>query len=674
MNPLQEFLSLVDIEDFESRYAKDITEDMYFGYPLASILDAEKRMASKKVKSIAYFSMEYGLAPSIYHSFHSVEPLRSQNKFTQHSIFSNLRAMDNYFALRIDKRLDLPIYSGGLGVLAGDTLKSAADLGLSFAGIGILWNSGYFKQNFWFQDGQRPQEMYWDPKTYPGLVPLKTRLTIPLKSETIHIRLWKYYAYSYDQKSAIPLILLDTNLPENSEFVRKLTGQLYRSDDEVWKIYQRLILGMGGVKALGALGYSADIYHLNEGHAALAFVERARGLNDGQIHDLREHFAYTCHTPVAAGHDRFTKKTVESILNPEDFNLLEKNGTDTDNASLVNLTLFALNTCSKVNAVAAKHGQVMRYQFPSYADRIQSITNGVHTYTWLSRSFTNLFKKYEDKIGPWEKDPSCLKNVEKLKDNQDFRRDLWHAHQENKHHLCFQLRQWQMKEDVLTVSWARRIAAYKRPSLILQDVHRLVDIAKRFGGLQIILAGKAHPKDNLAETHINEILAAIDSLDKERDFIRVMMLENYDTYFGKFLTSSVDIWLNNPLPPFEASGTSGMKAILNGVLQMTTVDGWVVEASDRPLGWFFGYRHEGDDIGSESNLRIKEDSENLYQVLEQAAELYSRTNQKGVVDPQSPWIDRMIECIVQSAFFNTQRMVQEYREKIWQSALSINKS
>jgi len=665
MSALQEFLSLVDVEDFEVRYSKDINEESYFGYPLNSILTAEKSLRSKEVKSIAYFSMEYGLAPSIYHTFHSVEPVRSQNKFTQHSIFSNLRAMDNYFALRIDKRLDLPIYSGGLGVLAGDTLKSAADLNLSFVGIGILWNSGYFKQSFWYQDGQRPKEMYWDPLTYPGLIPLKNRIKIKLPKEEIHIRFWKYYAYSYDQKFAVPLVLLDTNLPENSEFVRKLTGQLYRSDDEIWKIYQRLILGMGGIKALDALGYLPEIYHLNEGHAALAFVEKVRGFSPEKTQNLREHFAYTCHTPVAAGHDRFNAKTLESILNAEDLKLLREFGMDTDNHEVLNLTLFALNTCSRVNAVAEKHGKVMRHQFPAYKERIQSVTNGVHTYTWLSRSFSKLFEKYASLIGPWEKDPSCLANVSKLSQSPDFRKDLWEAHQENKKHLCYLLRMWKMDENVLTVSWARRIAGYKRPSLILQDIHRLVEIGKRFGGLQIILAGKAHPKDNLAETHINEILAAIDSLEKDRDFVRVLMLENYDTFFGKLLTSSVDVWLNNPLPPFEASGTSGMKAIANGVLQCSTVDGWLVEISDRPVGWYFGYRHEGDEIGSEWDLRIKQDSESLYKTLEDIAGLYYGTNQKGVVDYQSGWMDKMIECIVQAGHFNTQRMVQEYCEKIW---------
>lgn len=651
---LKEFLSLVGIEDFELRYHKDITEETFFGYPLAPVLDAEKKLRSPESKSIAYFSMEYGLAPSIYHTLHSFAPIRSANKFTQHGVFSNLRAMDSYFALHIDKRLDLPIYSGGLGVLAGDTLKSAADLGLSFAGIGILWNSGYFKQNFWFRDGQRPQEMRWDPLTYPGLVPLKNRIRLRLKHEEIVLRPWKYYVYSYDRNFSVPLILLDSNLPENSQFARSLTGQLYRADDENWRLLQRLLLGVGGMKALADLDYVPGHYHLNEGHAALAFLEKTDG-----------HFAYTCHTPVEAGHDRFHEKILEAVVSDESMKLLRERGRDPHHTGIINLTLFALNTSGKVNAVSQKHGQVMREQFPNHRERIQAITNGVHTYTWLSRSFAKLFEKYAGEIGPWEKNPGELANVAKLKTNPEFRRDLWFAHQENKKHLSWLLRMWKISEHVLTLAWARRIAAYKRPSLILQDVKRLVEIGRRHGGLQIILAGKAHPKDNLAETHINEMLDAIDALDQDRDFVRIVMFENYDTYFGKLLASSVDVWLNNPLPPFEASGTSGMKAILNGVLQFSTVDGWVSEIADRPAGWFFGHRHSGGAIGSEWDLRLKEDSENLYQVLEQVAELYNRTNRKGEVDIESPWLDMMIECIVQSAFFNTHRMVGEYREKIW---------
>ncbi len=665
MNALQEFLALVSAEDFDSRYSKDITGELFFGYPIQPIIDAEKKLKDSNVSSIAYFSMEYGLAPSIYHTLHSVDPIKSQNKFVQHSVFSNLRAMDNYFTLRIDKRLDLPIYSGGLGVLAGDTLKSAADLNLSFTGIGILWNAGYFKQNFWFQDGQRPREMYWDPTTYPGLIPLKNRVQLKMAKETITIRLWKYYAYSYDKKSTVPLILLDTNLPENSEFVKKLTGQLYRADDEGWKLYQRLILGMGGIRALESLKYTADIFHLNEGHAALAFVEKAKGLSAHELENLRRQFCFTCHTPVEAGHDRFHKKTVESILPHDETKILERFGTDSGNQALVNLTLFSLNVCERVNAVAQKHGQVMRHQFPAYKDRIQSITNGVHTYTWLSRSFSKLFEKYAAEIGPWEKDPARLLNVTKLKQSQDFRADLWAAHQENKKHLSWLLRMWKIDPDVLTVCWARRIAAYKRPSLILQDVRSLVNLGKKFGGIQVILAGKSHPKDNLGETHINDMLAAIDLLDRERDFVRVLMLENYDTYFGKLLTSSVDVWLNNPLPPFEASGTSGMKAILNGVLQLTTVDGWVVEAADKQIGWFFGYRHSGDEIGNEWDLRLKEDSENLYRTLELVCDLYYQTNKRGELDIKSRWLDMMIECIAQAGFFNTQRMVKEYEQRIW---------
>jgi len=670
---LDHFLELVPVEGFGARYTNDITDKLYFGYPISAIIEAEEKLRSKQQKSIAYFSMEYGLAPSIYHTFHSKEPLRPENKFTQHGVFSNLRAMDHYFTIRIDKRLDLPIYSGGLGVLAGDTLKSCADLRVPIMGVGILWNSGYFKQNFWFGDGQRPQEMRWDPVSYPGLVPLTNRIQIQFKNETISLRPWKYYVYSFDQKHVVPLLLLDSNLPENSEFGRKLTGQLYRSDDENWRLFQRLILGKGGIQLLAELGYDISLCHLNEGHAAFAFVEKANMSTDQTPEDLFNHFAYTCHTPVAAGHDRFHDSALKPVISKKDYDLLYKYGKDPEYKDVANLTVFTLNTASKVNAVSKKHEEVMAKQFPEYKDKMQFVTNGIHTYTWLSQSINDLLEKYESEIGDWKQDPSLLKNVAKLKTNNDFRADLWQAHQENKKHLCWLLRMWKMKPDVLTVAWARRIAAYKRPSLILQDVDRLVEIGKKHGGIQIILAGKAHPMDNLAETHMDEMLEAIDKLNDKRDDVRILMFENYDTYFGKLLASSVDVWLNNPLPPFEASGTSGMKAILNGVVQMSTVDGWVCEAKDNPMGWMFGYEHQGNEIGDESQLRLKEDSIELYKSLEEVASLYNETFKHEKVNVASSWIDKMIECIVVSSHFNTHRMVKEYQEKIWNSVIETKK-
>lgn len=663
---LERFKTLVPVEVFD-RYASDIKDGTYFGMPLEPIVRAEERLLSQAERSVAYFSMEYGLSTNFYNVFKSTLPTDPRNETSAHHVFSNLRAIDYYVTADTDHMLDLPIFSGGLGVLAGDTLKSTADLGVSLGAIGILWNKGYFKQSFWFKDGQMPEETDWDPSTYAGLVPLTTRVSIPLKKETIHLKLWKYYVYSHDHAHVVPLTLLDADLDTNSEFARKLTGQLYRSDNNDWKLYQRLILGIGGMKALQALGYAVNLYHLNEGHAALAFLERARGLSETDTQKLRQHFAYTCHTPVAAGHDRFSKKTVQEILPEDDYQFMKRYGSDPHHPDLLNLTQLAMTTCEHVNAVAAKHGEVTRLQFPQFQDRIRSITNGVHTHTWVSESMAQLFDRTAVLAG-WRQDPTRLRRIVEVKDDTRFRSELWEAHQVGKKRLCRTLRSWRLHHDAFTICWARRIAAYKRPSLILQDAQRLVDIARKYGPIQVILAGKAHPKDDLGFTYVNDMLSSIDALEKDRDILRVMMLENYDTYFGQLLTGGVDVWLNNPLPPFEASGTSGMKAILNGVLQLTTLDGWVVEAADQDIGWIFGWRHETSEIGDERNLRLREDSDELYRTLEQAVSLYYHTVDGGRFRADSGWLDKMIHAIASAGFFNTHRMVAEYRDLIWKTA------
>ena len=669
---LDSFLSVVPVESFREKYADDISEKAFFGFPPEPILRAEENLLSRSVRSIAYFSMEYGLSSNTYNVFTSRRPVPEKNFSAEHHVFSNLRAMDYYLAVDAGHRLDLPIYSGGLGVLAGDTLKSAADRGLSMAAVGILWNKGYFKQNFWFKDGQVPEENDWDPYAYPGLVPLETRVSIGLKTHTIVLKLWKYFVYGYDRKHAVPLILLDSNLEENPGFLRNLTDQLYRSDNAEWKILQRILLGMGGIKALEKLGYAIDRYHLNEGHAALAFIEKAKGTPEPRLQEIKSRFAYTCHTPVAAGHDRFPRKSFQEMLPDEEFHLLRKWGQDSQSPDLINLTELAMNACQFVNAVAQKHGQITRLQFPQFKERIQSVTNGVHTHTWVSEPVAALLDEFKARIGDWRSNPALIKNALSLKEDARFRAGLWEAHQENKKKLCSLLKAWRVDADAFTISWARRIAAYKRPSLILQDVGRLLDIARRIGPIQILFAGKAHPKDDLGFTHVNEMLTTIDSLEKNRDLVRVLMLENYDSYFGKLLSSSADVWLNNPLPPFEASGTSGMKAILNGVLQLSTLDGWVVEAADRNIGWIFGWRHEGPEIGDERNLRLKEDSLALYDMLEKAAGLYYETNSKGRLNLNSDWITKMIHAIAAAGYFNTDRMVGEYEKKIWGFSIPPN--
>ncbi len=646
---------LIKLDASDEKYLKDISESEFFGFPLQSIIEAEEALLSKEKTSVAYFSMEFGLAPSIYHTFKTVNPVKNTNVISEHEVFSNMKDMDYYHYLPLKKIIDLPIYSGGLGVLAGDSLKSAADLGLSLTGVGILWNKGYFKQKFWFRaGGQIPDEMSWDPRSYPGLIPLKPRINLTLSGQKLELKLWKYYVYSNDFKKVVPLLLLDANLEENPEHFRELTDQLYRSANNWIKICQRAILGMGGVKALDALGYSISKYHLNEGHAALAYAEKPQA-----------RFAYTCHTPVEAGHDRFDMQEMTAVLGPEVSETVRKFGRDEHNPNLANLTLLAMSTSTHANAVAKKHGEVTRLQFPKFKEKIMSITNGVHTHTWLTKPVRDLLLKYKERIGDWENDPTLLKNVGSLKSDAEFRRELWNAHLENKRKLAKFLEFWYFDESAFTIGWARRIAPYKRPTLLLQDPNRLLEIAKKVGPMQIVIAGKAHPADVPASIHMDLMLEKITMLSGERKRIRIVFLENYDTYFAKILTSSVDVWLNNPLPPFEASGTSGMKAILNGVLQLSTLDGWVVEAADKHIGRIFGYAPAPGEIGNEYDLRIDEDSKALYQNLEEMASLYYATLTGQAKIEESEWADMMVSCIAASGYFNTQRMVSEYNEKIW---------
>ncbi len=660
---ISDFRSLVRVEKFDDLYLQDISAGGYFGMPLGPVVFSEKRLRASEGKNLAYFSMEYGLATSFYNKFTSSRQLDPRNQSQDQEVFSNHRLADYFFAINMDTIVDLPIYSGGLGVLAGDTVKTMADYKLPAVAVGMLWNAGYFRQKFWFKYGQTPEEMHWDLYSYPGLVPLQDRVKIPLASGEIYLRLWKYYVYSYQHDYAVPLILLDSNIPENTPENRHLTDQLYKSDNAWIKIVQRVILGMGGIAALRALGYSIDTYHLNEGHAVFAFVEKARGLPAQDRRELKKHFVYTCHTPVAAGHDRFSVDDLAKVVPGDALEIAREYGKEGD--SLVNLTLLSMNAASVVNAVSLNHKKVMHVQFPEYKDLIKHVTNGVHTHTWISESFMKVFREYEGIIGDVRANPMALARVTELRGDDAFRAAVWEAHQENKKRLCSLLKQWGVSADTFTLCWARRVAAYKRPSLIVKDVRRLISISRKHGPVQIIFAGKAHPKDNLGFTFINEMLDTIDSLTDVQDVLKVVMLENYEIALARRLTSGVDIWLNNPLPPFEASGTSGMKAILNGVVQVSTLDGWVAEAQDRGIGRIFGYANPEGVIGEEFALHMAEDARKLYAVLDQMVELYYKTNDNGTVDLASEWIDTMINCIAAGSFFNTYRMLDEYKKLAW---------
>jgi starch phosphorylase len=657
---------LTSFELYDGEYANlDITEDKFYGFPKESIIKAENRLLDPDTKSVAYFSMEYGLATSIYNKFITSRELNKDNLRTPSEIFSNIRSMDYFHKIKIKELVDMPIYSGGLGILAGDTLKAAADTGHSLAGVGILWSKGYFLQEFCAVDGQNVIEFRWEPKDYPGLISLEKFVSVKIGDKNVKIKLWKYYVYSYDKKNVIPLILLDSNLTENPPWARELTGQLYKSDNAWWKIVQRKILGCAGIKALKELGYSIDKFHLNEGHAAFAFLESALKLDTAGINKLKKSFAYTCHTPVEAGHDRLPIAELKKVFNKDEMVLLKKYGTDKDNSRLINLTLFCMTVCDNVNAVAEKHGEVTKIQFPSYEKKIRSITNGIHIPTWTSNNFKQLFEKHKKVIGDWESDSIRLKNVKKLINDVNFRENLWEAHKNNKKKLVEVLKHWFVKDNIFTIAWARRATPYKRLNMILRFPEKLLELARNIGPIQLIFAGKAHPNDPLGVSNIQELLTSIDKLVKDTDLIKVICLENYDISLASLLTSSVDVWLNNPLPPFEASGTSGMKAILNGVIQLTTLDGWVVEAKDANIGRIFGHVPKKGQIGAETDLKMDEDANSLYNELEELMKMYYETENSAENGLPGGWLDMMINCISLSGFFNTNRMVKEYNEIVW---------
>lgn len=659
INPLHMFPE----EERKKRESGCINDDHFFGFPVSSILEAEKELQATDTKSVAYFSMEFGLAPSIYNRFESNNAVDEKNFVKSQEVFSNMRAMDYYHLVKFGDLLDLPIYSGGLGVLAGDMLKSSADLGVSMAGVGVLWNKGYFRQRLWYKYGQIPEETRWDPYSYPGLVLTDRSVKVNCCGGEITLRIWLYPVYSYDRKHVVPLILLDSDCPENGDREREITAQLYRSDTPWWKAVQRVVLGMGGIKALEAFGYSIEKYHMNEGHAAFSFIEKLSGLQSDEADKLKETFCYTCHTPVKAGHDVFGLDDLLYVFDDKTLKNIRTYGADPDNSQLVNLTRLAMNSSGRVNAVAKKHGEITRLQFPEYADKIQSVTNGTHIFTWMTEPIGELLDRYTDRIGDWRRDPKLLSNVRKMRNDLPFRNALFEAHQKNKRHLISFFKYWFMKENTFTIAWARRITPYKRPGLILSDPERLIDIARKVGPIQILMAGKAHPNDMPAFGFINDIMDKIDRLEPENRLLKIILLENYDTHLGKLLTGGVDLWLNNPLPPFEASGTSGMKAIMNGVVQLSTLDGWVVEA-DKRIGRIFGHVPPEGEIGDENNLRIERDSIELYDKLEELATLYyAREERESVM--RSEWVDMMIHCVAESGFFNTHRMVEEYREKIW---------
>lgn len=546
-----------------------------------------------------------------------------------------------YFSMEVGMESDMPIYSGGLGILAGDTLKSCADLKIPTVGISLLYAHGYFDQKLDELGNQQELPITWDPSRFARLLPVT--IQVPIEDRIVIVRAWQYDIVG-SSGFTVPLLLLDTNVNGNSMSDRELTTWLY-GGDERYRIAQEIVLGVGGVRMLRALGFSElERFHMNEGHAAflvLTLLEEhgSRGSLDWDFSGIRNQCIFTTHTPVPAGHDRFSYELVQQVLREIlPLELIQMLG----GKEQLNMTSLALNMSNYVNGVAKRHGEVSQEMFPGYA--IDSITNGVHSVTWTCDSFKALYDRY---IPGWRKDPLSLRHAISLP-----KQEVWDAHVEAKARLIEEVNrrtQLSFNNDVLTLGFARRATPYKRADLIFFDPDQLADIARTVGRIQLIFGGKAHPRDGGGKDMIRRVVQFARQLKND---VSVAYLENYDIALAKLLTSGVDLWLNTPHRPLEASGTSGMKAVHNGIPNFSVLDGWWIEGHiEGVTGWSIGPTTEPL---AQSETEDQHDAQELYQKL------------RTVIVPmfyhdRDQWLNVMRQSIAFNAsFFNTHRMVQQY--------------
>ena len=563
----------------------------------------------------------------------------------------------------------MPSYSGGLGVLAGDTIRAAADLRLPMVAVSLLYRKGYFTQRLAEDGSQTEEPVTWRVEDF--LTEEAARASVPIENRRVELRCWRYSVKGV-HGFEVPVYFLDADLPSNTEFDRNLTGSLY-GGDSYYRLCQEVILGVGGVRMLRALGYS-DLtrFHMNEGHAALLSLELLgeeaqkagrTSIRGEDIQRVREKCVFTTHTPVPAGHDRFPVEYLTRVF-PEQtnfFDLSDASAADlvkrilqaeqtvsglldaARSGASVNMTQLALNLSTYVNGVAKQHGETSRQMFPEVP--IHAITNGVHAGTWTCPAFQQLFDRY---IPSWREDNFSLRSALGLPAE-----DVWSAHLIAKHELLEEVRKktgLHLDPEIFTIGFARRATGYKRADLILSDLDRLRQIAKDAGHFQIIYGGKAHPNDAGGKDIIRRIYKAKKALRKN---VPTVFLDDYNLELGAKMTSGVDLWLNTPQFPLEASGTSGMKAALNGIPSLSILDGWWVEGHiEGVTGWSIGESRRGSGNGSETDNQAE--AESLYSKLESVIlPLYYGERHK--------FLEVMQHAIaINGSFFNTQRMVQQY--------------
>ncbi len=538
-----------------------------------------------------------------------------------------------YFSMEIGLRNEIPTYSGGLGVLAGDTIRSAADLNIPLVAVTLVSNKGYFRQSLDAFGTQTELTEEWDPSNFMNR--LEQKVSVKIQDREVKIQAWHYDCKSLTC-GCIPIIFLDTNVEGNSWEDRRITDFLY-GGDHTYRLKQEIVLGIGGVRILDALGFKVRKYHMNEGHSSLLALELLKR-NDQECSKVKELCIFTTHTPVEAGHDKFDYGLVKDLIRDEnDVNTLRSLG----GADRFNTSLFALNLSNYVNGVTKRHSRVSCELFPGYS--IQAITNGVHSYTWTCPYFRQLFDQY---LPGWANEPELLVRVGGIPDDK-----IWEARRNAKKALIDEVNERTgagMDYETLTIGFARRMTAYKRATLILSDIERLRKVNRR-GKIQLIFAGKAHPHDEVGKQLIRDIFKSIESLRNE---IKIVFLGNYDMDLAAKMVSGVDIWLNTPTRPFEASGTSGMKAAHNGVVNFSVLDGWWIEGwIEGVTGWSIGPQPEEHLTGEEARLAELDDLYNkLYYII--VPMYYERKDE---------WLKLMNNSIGMVAYyFNSHRMMRRY--------------
>ncbi len=540
-----------------------------------------------------------------------------------------------YFSMEIALAPELPTYSGGLGILAGDVVRAAADGKLPMVGVTLAHRKGYFRQTLDADGRQIEAPDPWEPaSTLPSA---GVDATVAIGARHVRIVAWRFDVVGFDG-GIVPVYLLDTDVPENHSEDRRLTDALY-GGGKAYRLAQEIVLGEGGVLILDALLGTDGIatYHMNEGHAALITVPLLQRAH-GDVARVRERCVFTTHTPVPAGHDRFDTHTVAEVLGDERTALLAS--VDGLDRGELDMTHLALQTTRYVNGVAMRHGEVSRAMFPGRG--VRAITNGVHAGTWVSPSFAALFDEH---FAEWRGDNAYLRYAVSLTPAA-----IAGAHDKTKRALFALVKERTgvaLDPAVLTFGFARRATAYKRHDLIFRDLARLRRIASEIGPIQIVFGGKAHPQDLGGKGMIAAVHAAAKELG---DAVRVVYVENYEMGVAKLLCTGVDVWLNTPQAPLEASGTSGMKAAMNGVPMLSTRDGWWLEGHiEGVTGWGIGR----DDVALGEDTS-SEDAAHLFALLEETiVPTYYR-------NPEAFALIRRGAIAFNGSFFTTERMVAQY--------------